>query len=183
MPATVSATDVAAITAAVLEQLKKGVAAAVTQTLGQHQGSGTPSKRSRSKNRSGQPLQGQQQAAQRGTADLPPRRSRSCGVQQRSGSQRPQRARDNTPAKAAAAPSAATTEDALLVTIAELRGTIGWGLCQLGALRGIPQILSAWTSPPLAPPTPSAAAAPRLCAQRPRSPSVDRGWKRAPRWG
>ena len=124
MPAMVSATDVAAITAAVLEQLKKDVAAAVTQALGQHQGSSTTSRRSRSKNQSGQLLQGQQQAAQRSTADPPPSRSCSGGMQQRSGSQCLQRVLDNTPAKAVAAPSAATTEDALLATIAELRGTI-----------------------------------------------------------
>ena len=135
MPPTVSATDVAAITAAAFEKLRQDVTAAVTQALGQRQGNGVPSRRSRSESLGERQRQEQPLAVRKDTDAPPSGRSRSRGAQQRSGSPRAQRTRGTTPAKVKAKPGTATTESALLATIEELRGTIRDLRKEIAALR------------------------------------------------
>ena len=135
MPPTVSATDVAAITAAVLEKLRQDVTSAVTQALGQRQGNGVPSRRSRSESLGERQRREQPPTVSKDTDTPPSGRSRSRGAQQRTGSPRAQQTRGTMPAKVKAKPGMATTESALLATIEELRGTIRDLRKEIAALR------------------------------------------------
>ena len=136
MAPTVSATDVAAITAAVLEKLRQDVTAAVTQALGQRQGNGAPFRRSRSESLGDRQRREQPPAVRKDTDTPPSGRSRSKGAQQqRAGSPRAQRTRGTTPAEVKAKPGTTPTESALLATIEELRGTIHDPRKEIAALR------------------------------------------------